>query len=195
MRTMSYAKQKRRRRQKPRTTDLSDQLPTRIRDRMTALGLSQQKVADACGVAPPRITEWLIGQNLPNAESLHGLALALNVSLDWLFFGLAREGGSETLGARLPDKELARELRLRIVGGLKTKYRAPERRNEGIRFGRDVDSLELAIPNEANVLAETIEFYASRYEALQRNLARAVVRALRPPAPTKRKRLSTNGRR
>lgn len=55
-------------------------------------GLSKAAFARRCDVDAPRISEWWSGRALPSAESLQKIAVAFDISLDWLLCGT---GGDE----------------------------------------------------------------------------------------------------
>ena len=64
----------------------------RLRALIKARGQGQSKFALACQIEPSRLSEWLSGDQMPNAESLRRIAELTDVSLDWLLLG---SGGTE----------------------------------------------------------------------------------------------------
>jgi transcriptional regulator with XRE-family HTH domain len=64
-----------------------DELRDRIRSLIASRGETQAGFAAVCDVDPPRITEWLSGQQLPSAQHLRTISQRTKVSVDWLFFG------------------------------------------------------------------------------------------------------------
>lgn len=64
-------------------------LGAQVFSRRTALGLSQAALAERIGVSPLVVLRYEHGRNLPRADRLRALALALNVSADELL-GIGR---------------------------------------------------------------------------------------------------------
>ena len=60
-------------------------LGIQIKERRAALGLTQEALGEALGIAPQTISKWERGESLPDAALLPGLADALHISLDRLF--------------------------------------------------------------------------------------------------------------
>ena len=56
----------------------------KISERLTALSMSQGKLAKKLGVVRGTISNWVQGTRLPDRELLPRLATALGVSTDWL---------------------------------------------------------------------------------------------------------------
>ena len=91
-------------------------LGTQIKKARTALGLTQEALAEALGVAPQTISKWERDESQPDASLLPTLADALQTSLDTLF---ARKTGThgdaeEALKRWLlptPESERMKELR------------------------------------------------------------------------------------
>lgn len=69
-----------------------DELRNRLRLLLRTTGVSQREFGRRCGVEPGRVTEWLTGKHLPGAESLHHIADAFGVCLNWLLCGEGGEG-------------------------------------------------------------------------------------------------------
>lgn len=57
---------------------------TCIRDRATALKLSDSALASACNVSPETLSQWIAGESLPRPRSLKALAQALRIEVDTL---------------------------------------------------------------------------------------------------------------
>ena len=60
-------------------------LGERIKTARTALGLTQEALAETLGLAPQTISKWERGESMPDAALLPDLADALQISLDRLF--------------------------------------------------------------------------------------------------------------
>jgi transcriptional regulator with XRE-family HTH domain len=83
----------------------------RVHEEMEAGAFNRRTLAAAAGTDQNRVGEWVAGKRWPRADHLAGLALALNVSVDWLLTG--REPPASRRGGR-PDNDpalqIAREL-------------------------------------------------------------------------------------
>lgn len=81
--------------------DLADRLPAelvvRLRHAIDAAG-GQTRVARATGVPLRTIQNWVAGARVPKAPDLAVLALACEVSLDWLVLGRTSSGGASASG-------------------------------------------------------------------------------------------------
>lgn len=66
---------------------LGDGLRARLRALIRTTSASQRSFATKCGIQPPRLTEWLTGDQLPRVEFLWRIARRTGVSLDWLLLG------------------------------------------------------------------------------------------------------------
>ena len=58
--------------------------PTRLREAMDAAGMNQNKLAKAIRVRRQTISNYTLGQSAPDCEMLAKIAIALNVSTDYL---------------------------------------------------------------------------------------------------------------
>jgi transcriptional regulator with XRE-family HTH domain len=56
----------------------------RIHDRRRLLGLSQEELSEKAGIDQKQVSNYERGKGNPTAESLLGLAKALDTSTDWL---------------------------------------------------------------------------------------------------------------
>jgi len=59
----------------------------RIRSRRVQLDITQQTLAKKLGVSRVSVTKWENGTTKPDGENLHQLALALQVSPEWILYG------------------------------------------------------------------------------------------------------------
>jgi transcriptional regulator with XRE-family HTH domain len=87
--------------------EFGDGFRTRLRTLIKARRQNFAGFANTCRIDPPRVSEWMAGEQLPRAEYLRRIAISTDVSLDWLLLG---EGGNEpvfrsTVRTR-PDLEL-----------------------------------------------------------------------------------------
>ena len=91
-------------------------LGTQIKAARTALGLTQEALAEALGVVPQTISKWERDESQPDAALLPALADALETSLDTLFerqkgaHGDAEEALKRWL-LPLPERERMKEMR------------------------------------------------------------------------------------
>ena len=87
--------------------DIDLHLGKRMRRRRRLLGLTQQRLADACGVRFQQIQKYECGANRISAARLWRVAQALEVSVEYFFEGL---NGSDAAGAaeRAAEREVAR---------------------------------------------------------------------------------------
>lgn len=65
----------------------SSTLGQRIRARRDAVGLTQEKLANACGVSRAAVAQWEAGVTRPSLDNLVKAAEALDVWLSWLTVG------------------------------------------------------------------------------------------------------------
>lgn len=56
----------------------------KIRHARQNAGMSQEKLADTIQVKRATLAAWEIGRNEPDAETIRNIAIACNVSTDWL---------------------------------------------------------------------------------------------------------------
>lgn len=59
----------------------------RIREKRTAIGLTQKQVADYFGIKPPSVSEWESGGSKPDSAKLASLAQLLKTSVRYLLTG------------------------------------------------------------------------------------------------------------
>ena len=81
----------------------------RLRLRRTVLGLSQEKVAKAIGVAYQQLQKYETGQNRISAGRLHAIANALDFAIPVVFDGLRAEAPVDAQPIREGDVRLKRE--------------------------------------------------------------------------------------
>jgi len=67
-----------------------------MRRRRRLLGLTQQRLADACGVRFQQIQKYECGANRISAARLWRVAKALEVSVEYFFEGLGEAAGAAT---------------------------------------------------------------------------------------------------
>lgn len=72
----------------PRATMADRHVGSRIRERRTMLGLSQQQLAQLIGVTYQQAHKYERGLNRISAGRLYEIALVLNVPVSWFFEGL-----------------------------------------------------------------------------------------------------------
>ena len=76
----------------------------KIRHARQKAGMSQEELADAIQVKRNTLTAWEIGRNEPNAETIRKIALACNVSTDFLLEMPADFSGMADDARRLAEK-------------------------------------------------------------------------------------------
>ncbi len=67
---------------------MKTEMKDRIRSRRVQLDITQQTLAKKLGVSRVSVTKWENGTTKPDGENLHQLALALQVTPEWLLYGL-----------------------------------------------------------------------------------------------------------
>jgi transcriptional regulator with XRE-family HTH domain len=87
--------------------DADRHVGTRIRERRTMLGLTQQQVAERIGVTYQQAHKYEIGDNRVSAGRLYQIAQALGVEPGYFFEGLGAERPAEP--SRRMTIELARD--------------------------------------------------------------------------------------
>lgn len=75
-------------------SDIAKQIGKRIRNYRTAMGLSQEKLAENCGCHPTYIGQLERGEKNATIESIERISSALGVSLSKLFEKIGAEEGS-----------------------------------------------------------------------------------------------------
>ncbi len=83
-------------------------LGKRMRRRRRLLGLTQQQLADACGVRFQQIQKYECGANRVSAARLWKIAGALDVQMNYFFEGLADATGSSIAPTRDESADLMR---------------------------------------------------------------------------------------
>jgi len=83
--------------------DIDVHLGRRLRRRRRLLGLTQQQIADACGVRFQQIQKYECGANRMSAARLWRLAEALDVPVAYFFDGLTDDGRPARFGGQ-PDR-------------------------------------------------------------------------------------------
>ena len=81
--------------------DIDFHLGKRMRRRRRLLGLTQQQLAEACGVRFQQIQKYECGANRVSAARLWRISGALEVPVNYFFEGLANQAG---LGAPIRDE-------------------------------------------------------------------------------------------
>ncbi len=92
-------------------------LGERIKDRRTALGLSQEYVADQLGISRQAVAKWETGKSRPSAANLVSLAELLEVSLSQLTGAEAEEPSPEPRQSLPEEREKARKKNARMLVG------------------------------------------------------------------------------
>ena len=64
----------------------------RLLEAMKSNGLTQKELADSAGITQAAVSRYLREENTPRASELGALAIALGVSMDWLW---GRSGNKE----------------------------------------------------------------------------------------------------
>ncbi|MCE5348344.1 helix-turn-helix domain-containing protein [Citrobacter koseri] len=66
---------------------MKTEMKDRIRARRVQLDITQQTLAKKLGVSRVSVTKWENGTTKPDGENLHQLALALQVTPEWILYG------------------------------------------------------------------------------------------------------------
>src|ERR687898_171279 len=83
---------------KPNPIDIH--VGSRIRLRRTMLGMSQEKLGEACGITFQQIQKYEKGTNRMGASRLHQIARVLDVPVEFFYEGAPSEaGGGASAGA------------------------------------------------------------------------------------------------
>lgn len=103
--------------------DLVPDLPGQVRQRMTELRVTQRDLADAAGVAPGRLSNWLKGRQDIRAATLQRILGALGGELS---FAVHEAGKTLPVVAerdkRRSDKIRKLEVKMRELRGDRTPY-------------------------------------------------------------------------
>lgn len=75
---------------------------------------SWANLAKACGVPASQMTEWSLGYQLPGMDSLRRIGERLDLSLDWLLWGIGPQGRDRTRDKRELESELLLEVQKRL---------------------------------------------------------------------------------
>lgn len=78
----------------------------KFREKRNSAHLTQDQIAEACGVTPAAISDWEKGKSLPTALNLVTAARFMHVSIDYLF-GLPTLEAREPAGRYLSSHEFA----------------------------------------------------------------------------------------
>ncbi len=76
-----------------RASKVDDHVGRRVRERRLALGMSQEKLADALGISFQQIQKYEIGFNRVAASRLWDIAKALEVDIGYFFEGIQKRAG------------------------------------------------------------------------------------------------------
>ncbi len=73
-----------------RSSKVDHHVGRRVRDRRNALGMSQEKLADALGISFQQIQKYEVGTNRVAASRLWDIAKALEVDVEYFFEGIQK---------------------------------------------------------------------------------------------------------
>ncbi len=110
------------------TVFLTMSLPARLIALRKERGLTQQQMADSIGIHVNSLKKYESGQAQPSLDVLKKIALALNVSTDFLLFEEHERGPSDELAlqfeavSQLPDEE--QRVVMEVLESLIIKYQA-----------------------------------------------------------------------
>lgn len=79
-----------------------DKIGDRIKEERVRLGWTPAELAARmkAAVRPRVISQWELGQTDPTAENCHAVAVAMNVSIDWIIAGALPKERAPDLGPR-----------------------------------------------------------------------------------------------
>lgn len=66
--------------------------PTLLKNQRKKQGMTQQQLAEACGLQSLQIKRYEGGKSIPMLDALHGLCVGLSCSADLLVFGNQQRG-------------------------------------------------------------------------------------------------------
>jgi len=110
------------------TVFLTMSLPARLIALRKERSLTQQQMAEAIGIHVNSVKKYESGQAQPSLDVLKKIALALNVSTDFLLFEEHERGPSDDLAlqfeavSQLPEEE--QRVVMEVLESLITKYQA-----------------------------------------------------------------------
>lgn len=110
------------------TVFLTMSLPARLIALRKERGLTQQQMADSIGIHVNSLKKYESGQAQPSLDVLKKIALAVNVSTDFLLFEEHERGPSDELAlqfeavSQLPDEE--QRVVMEVLESLIIKYQA-----------------------------------------------------------------------
>ena len=73
--------------------DIDDHVGQRVRERRNALGMSQEKLADAIGIASQQVQKYEVGTDRVAAGRLWDIAKNLEVDVGYFFEGIQKRAG------------------------------------------------------------------------------------------------------
>lgn len=62
----------------------AEEFGARLRNAMESQKVTQQRMADACGITPGAVSSWWSGRSLPTIENLVAISRILGTTIDWL---------------------------------------------------------------------------------------------------------------
>ena len=76
-----------------RSSKVDDHVGRHIRERRNALGMSQEKLAEALGISYQQVQKYEVGANRVAASRLWDIAKALEVDIGYFFEGIQKRAG------------------------------------------------------------------------------------------------------
>jgi len=109
-------------------SEIDDHLGRRLRRRRRLLGLTQQQVAEACGVGFQQIQKYECGANRMSAARLWQLARALEVPVGYFYEGLDPPRGGGVAKREAQSQVLARKETRDLIRAYYSLSEMPRRR-------------------------------------------------------------------
>ena len=75
-----------------------------IREKRKLLGISQERLAEVCGVTVQAVSKWETQASLPDISTLPLIVDFFGISMDYLFFGKEVEGKDVTASKSVPNE-------------------------------------------------------------------------------------------
>ena len=99
---------------KTRSSEVDAHVGRRVRERRNALGMSQEKLADAIGIASQQVQKYEIGLNRVAAGRLWDIAKVLEVNVGYFFEGIEKRPKRKAKPRKSPTAAKAKRTKPRM---------------------------------------------------------------------------------
>ena len=96
-----------------RSSEVDAHVGRRVRERRKALGMSQEKLADAIGIASQQVQKYEIGLNRVSASRLWDITEALEVDVGYFFEGIQKRAKRKAKPRKSPTATKAKRTKPR----------------------------------------------------------------------------------